>query len=186
MNVDLRSLVDKMSQVTRDALEGAAGICMARAQYNVEVEHWLVKLMEGIDNDMVALLEKHEVNLSKLSKELTDSIEKFKSGSSRPASLSPAIIDAAKNAWMLASIEQGLGQMTSGHLLAALLLNDTSRREIISSAPSLKDIAPESIRETAKAIVGTTGESAAAFSSTSTTTTAEGGPAKPTKTPWTG
>ena len=160
MNVDLKSLVEKMTPTLRNGLEGAAGICMARSQYNVEIEHWLLKIMEGIDNDMVALLEKHEVNLSQLSKELTKTVDGFKNGSSRPASLAPALVDVTKNAWLLASIDFQQGMMTTGHLLASIMLNENSRRDILNAAPSLREIAPESLRETARAIVGSTGETA--------------------------
>ena len=168
LNINLKSLVDKMSPVLREALEGAAGLCLAHTQYNVEIEHWLLKLLDQNDTDLFSLLEKHEVNPSHLAKELAGTIAKFKNGSSRPASLSPAVVDAAKNAWMLASVDYGHGQMTSGHLLAALLLDEQLRRQIHESCPELKSIAPESIRETARALVGTTGESSGATATAST------------------
>jgi type VI secretion system protein VasG len=159
LNINLKSLVDKMSSTLRDALEGAAGLCLAHTQYNVEIEHWLLKLLDQSDTDLYSLLEKHEVNPSHFAKELANTISKFKNGSSRPAALSPEIVDAAKNAWMLASVEYGHGQLTSGHLLAALLLDEHLRRQVLESCPALKSIAPESIRETARALIGTTSES---------------------------
>ena len=184
INVNLKSLVDKMSPVMRDALEGAAGLCIGRSHYNVEVEHWLLKLLEVVDSDLTALLEKHEVDLSRVAKQLTDTVEKFKSGSSRPAALSPAIVDASKNAWMISSVDYGHGMITSGHLLAALLLDDQSRRALQDSAPELKTIAPESLRETARALIGTTGESSTASAATATSGAEQGGaPVHPTKTP---
>ena len=184
INVNLKSLVDKMSPVMRDALEGAAGLCIGRSHYNVEVEHWLLKLLEMVDSDLTALLEKHEVDLSRVAKQLTDTVEKFKSGSSRPAALSPAIVDASKNAWMISSVDYGHGMITSGHLLAALLLDDQSRRALQDSAPELKTIAPESLRETARALIGTTGESSTASAATATSGAEQGGaPVHPTKTP---
>ena len=161
LNINLKSLIDKMSPVLRDALEGAAGLCLAHTQYNVEIEHWLLKLLDNSDTDFFSLLEKHEVNPSHLAKQLANSIAKFKNGSSRPAALSPAIVDAAKSAWMLASVDYGHGQMTSGHLLAAVLLDEQLRRQLLESCPELKSVAPESIRETARALIGTTGESSA-------------------------
>lgn len=57
INVNLKSLVDKMSPVMRDSLEGAAGLCIGRSHYNVEVEHWLLKLLETVDSDFNTLLE---------------------------------------------------------------------------------------------------------------------------------
>ncbi len=159
IHINLKSLVEKMSPHMRDSLEGAAGICLTHTQYNVELEHWLLKLLDQSDTDFFSLQEKHEVNPANLAKQLASAISRFKSGSSRPPALSPSIVDAAKNAWMLASVDFGHGLITSGHLLAALLLDDTSRRQLLESCPELDSIAPESLRDTARAIVGSTGES---------------------------
>jgi type VI secretion system protein VasG len=143
----------------------------------------LLKLIEEIDCDFTVLLEKHDVDIAKVAKQLTNTVEKFKAGSSRPAALAPAIVDAAKNAWMISSVDYNHGNITSGHLLAALLLDDAARRALLEAAPEFSSIAPESLRETARAIIGTTGESAHSMASTSHSS-AEGGAAiKPTKTP---
>ncbi|MCW8128149.1 type VI secretion system ATPase TssH [Microbulbifer halophilus] len=159
INIDLKRLVDTMTPHMRDSLEGAAGLCLSQSQYNVELEHWLLKLLDQSDTDFYHLLEKHDTNPSSLAKQLATTIAKFKSGSSRPAALSPSIVEGAKNAWMLASIDYGHRTISSGHLLAALLLDETSRRQLLESCPELKNIAPESVRETARALYGQSGES---------------------------
>ncbi|WP_370981173.1 type VI secretion system ATPase TssH [Agaribacterium sp. ZY112] len=185
ININLKSLVDKMSPYMRDSLEGAAGLCLAHTQYNVELEHWLLKLLDQSDTDFYHLLEKHGVNPSNLAKQLANTIAKFKSGSSRPAALAPTIVEAAKNAWMLASVDYGQQAISSGHLLAALLLDEPSRRQLYESCPELKEIAPESIRETAKAIFGTTSETSSlpTASGAVAPTSADGQPVTASKTP---
>ena len=171
INIDLKRLVDTMTPHMRDSLEGAAGLCLAQNQYNVELEHWLLKLLDQADTDLYHLLEKHGVNPSNLAKQLATTIARFQAGSSRPAALSPTIVEAAKNGWMLASIDYGHRAVSSGHLLAALLLHEPSRRQLMESCPELKEVAPESIRETARAMFGHSAESshlaAAAISSDS-------------------
>lgn len=185
ININLKSLVDKMSPYMRDSLEGAAGLCLAHTQYNVELEHWLLKLLDQSDTDFYHLLEKHGVNPSNLAKQLANTVAKFKSGSSRPAALAPTIVEAAKNAWMLASVDYGQQAISSGHLLAALLLDEPSRRQLYESCPELKEIAPESIRETAKAIFGTTSETSSLPTGTDAgaPATAGGQPVSASKTP---
>jgi type VI secretion system protein VasG len=184
ININLKSLVDKMSPYMRDSLEGAAGLCLAHSQYNVELEHWLLKLLDISDTDFMQLLEKHGVNPSNLAKQLANTIAKFRSGSSRPAALAPSIVEATKNAWMLASVDYGQTVISSGHLLAALMLDDNSRRQLLESCPELREIAPESIRETAKAIYGTTGETDHLLrGDESSATNGAGGNVAATKTP---
>ncbi|MFS1523314.1 type VI secretion system ATPase TssH [Microbulbifer sp. 2304DJ12-6] len=143
----------------RDSLEGAAGLCLAQNQYNVELEHWMLKLLDQSDTDLYLLLKKHGVIPEKLAKQLATAIAGFRTGSSRPPALSPTIVEVTKNAWMLASIDYGYHAIGSGHLLAALMLEETSRRQLLESCPELKSIAPESLRETARAMFGQSGES---------------------------
>ncbi len=159
INIDLKALVGKLNEPSRQALEGAAGLCLNRTHYNVEVEHWLLKLIEMTDSDIQAILIKYEVNLGKLARDLNQELDRIKSGNTRAPALSPTIVDLAKNAWMLASVEYGHGIATSGHLLAALLLDEGLRRTAEGVSAEFKKITPESIRTFARTIIGTTGES---------------------------
>ncbi|MBB3168801.1 type VI secretion system ATPase TssH [Simiduia aestuariiviva] len=153
ININLKSLVDKMAPTMRDALEGAAGLCMSHNQYNVEVEHWLLKTLDRGDSDLQILLEKFEVNIAQFARELADSIAKFKNGNSRPAALSTTLVDAAKYAWMLASVEYGHKFLTSGHLITACLLDERLRDQLFGSCNALRTIAPESLREAARPMI---------------------------------
>lgn len=42
MNVTLKALVAKLNDTCRVALEGAAGLCLTRTHYDVDVEHFLI------------------------------------------------------------------------------------------------------------------------------------------------
>ena len=42
--IDLKSLVGRLNEPCRRALEAAAGLTLSRTHYNVEIEHWLLKL----------------------------------------------------------------------------------------------------------------------------------------------
>ena len=182
ITIDLKSLVGKLNEPCRTALEGAAGLCLARTHYNVEIEHWLLKLLELPDGDITALLEKFEINPGKLAADLNRELDKIKAGNTRAPALSPSIVDLAKNAWMLASVEYGHQQATSAHVLAALLLDDSLRRTTEVAAGELKKIAPESLRAVLPSIVGSTSESiSAGVGDTSSSNGAT--PAGPTSTP---
>lgn len=159
ISIDLKSLVGKLNEPCRNALEGAAGLCLSRTHYNVEIEHWLLKLLEIPDSDLVAVLEKFEVNIGLIAKNLNRELDQIKSGNSRAPALSPTIVDLAKNAWMLASVEYGHTQATSAHILAALMLDENLRRSTAAASGELKKIPPESLRDITRAIVGTTSES---------------------------
>lgn len=182
ITIDLKSLVGKLNESCRTALEGAAGLCLARTHYNVEIEHWLLKLLELPDSDITALLEKFEINPGKLSADLNRELDKIKAGNTRAPALSPSIVDLAKNAWMLASVEYGHQMATSAHVLAALLLDDSLRRTTEVTSGELKKIAAESLRAVLPSIVGSTAESiSAGVGDTSSSNDAT--PAGPSSTP---
>ena len=182
ITIDLKSLVGKLNESCRTALEGAAGLCLARTHYNVEIEHWLLKLIELPDSDITALLEKFEINPGKLTADLNRELDKIKAGNTRAPALSPTVVDLAKNAWMLASVEYGHPQATSAHVLAALMLDESLRRSTEVSSGELKKIAPESLRAVLPSIVGSTSESITA--GVGDTSSSDGSaPAGPTSTP---
>ena len=180
ITIDLKSLVGKLNESCRTALEGAAGLCLARTHYNVEIEHWILKLLELPDSDIAALLKKFEIDPGKLTADLNHELDRIKSGNTRAPALSPNVVDLSKNAWMLASVEYSHPQATSAHILAALLLDDNLRRSTEISSGELKKIAPESLRAVLPSIVGSTSESVSAgVGDTSSSKDATG----PTNTP---
>ncbi|MFL0809038.1 MAG: type VI secretion system ATPase TssH [Agarilytica sp.] len=159
INIDLKSLVGRLNEPCRLALEGAAGLCVSRTHYNVEIEHWILKIFEIQDSDLQAVLEKFDIDLGKLHQQINRELDAIKTGNSRAPSLSPTIVDIAKNAWMLASVEYGHGIATSAHILAALLLDESLSRSTGITSGELSKIPPESLRDVIRSIVGTTSES---------------------------
>ena len=52
MNLNLKALVGKLNDTARKALESAAGLCLTRTHYDIDIEHVLLKLIEGVDTDV--------------------------------------------------------------------------------------------------------------------------------------
>src|SRR5579872_1016798 len=119
--IDLKSLVSRLNDHCRRALEAAAGLTLSRSHYNVEIEHWLLKLADGTDTDIAAILRHYDADQGRLLTDLNRALDRMKTGNARAPSLSPDIVEAAKQAWLFASVEQGLSRVRSGHLLWALL-----------------------------------------------------------------
>ncbi len=132
LQLDLRTIVGKLNSTTRNALEAATGLCLSRTQYDVEIEHWLIKLVEQTDSDMGAILNQFDVDISRLTADLTKSIDTFKTGNSRPPALSPRIVDVAREAWLLASLDYGETRLRSGHIICAIL-NDSDLARMVNS-----------------------------------------------------
>lgn len=178
ITIDLKSLVGKLNESCRNALEAAAGLCLTRTHYNIEIEHWILRLAELPDSDIAAVIKKYEIDPGKLMGDLNQELDKIKTGNTRAPALSPNVVDLARNAWLLASVEYGHREATSAHVLAALLLDDNLRRSSEISSKELSKIAPESLRTVIPSIVGSTAESSSAAigESYSSEDTAQAGP----------
>jgi type VI secretion system protein VasG len=177
-NVSIKNVVAKLSPNLRDSLEGAAGLAMSMGHYNVEIEHWLTKVLEHPHTDLLKILQQYDVEVDKVVASLTATTESLRSGNTRPPALSPNVVSLASQSWMLASVEYGQGFVSSGHLLAACLLDDGIRGQLILSVPEFAIIKPDSIKDFAPKIIGTTSESAlmkASDGSTGSPSGAQGG-----------
>ena len=64
MNIDVRSLLERMNVFCTGALEGAAGLCVSRTHYEVTVEHYLSRLLEETQSDMALLLKQADVDVN--------------------------------------------------------------------------------------------------------------------------
>jgi type VI secretion system protein VasG len=144
---NLKALIGKLNDTSRRSLEGAAGLCLSRTNYDVEIEHWLLKILEVVDTDVARLLRHYEIDASRVNRDLTRVIDQLKSGSSRPPMLSPVIVDLVREAWMLASIDFGAPLVRTGHLLLALLARPELARLTRESAPELAKISPDSLKK---------------------------------------
>ena len=77
MSISLKAIISKLNDTTRKVLEDAAGLCLARTHYNVEVEHFLVKLLDVPDCDFSRILKQFGVDMSIVNAaEATNEIQK--------------------------------------------------------------------------------------------------------------
>ena len=172
--IDLKQLVGRLNDTCRRALEGAAGLTLSRTHYNVEIEHWLVKLSDRADGDMAAIMRQYGVDEARFLTDLNRSLEKMKTGNGRAPSLAPEIAEMVKQAWLFASLELGEGKIRSGHLLWALLADETLARSAREASGQLLKIQPDLLKRDYATI---TANSAEAAEAAPLVTSAEGGEA---------
>ncbi|MDO5609607.1 MAG: type VI secretion system ATPase TssH [Pseudomonadota bacterium] len=187
--MNLRALIARLNSTSRGAMEGAAGVCMSRGHYEVEIEHLLLKLLEGENNDLHRILRQFEITPESLQRELETTLGAFKTGNQRTPALSPQIPRLFEHAWGWASIEFGEAKIRSGHLLVALLAETELRRQVAVSARSLDKINLEALTQNFHALVEASCESREARSLGDAATGAGETPGsqaaggKPSKTP---
>jgi type VI secretion system protein VasG len=146
-------LAGKLNAICRRALEGAAGMCLSRTNYNVEIEHWLVKLLEPANTDILKILRHYEVDAARISRELTRTLDQLKTGNARPPEMSLEIMELMREAWVLASLEYGGYSIRSGYLLAALLSDRTLSSRARASSSELGKIPGDKLLKDVKSVI---------------------------------
>jgi type VI secretion system protein VasG len=145
MNVNLKSLVGRLNDTCRGALEGAAGLCLSRTNYDVEIEHILAKILEQEDTDLHKICRHYEVNIDRLSKDVSTALDRLKTGNTRTPGLSERLPLWFQDAWLLASVDFGAARVRSGHLVLALLSNESTARIARDVSREFSHISVESL-----------------------------------------
>src|ERR1700687_2293932 len=104
MASNLKGLIGKLNDTSRSALEAAAGFCLSRTHYDIEIEHFLMKLLEVTDSDLQHILKHFAVNKSHFSSDLTSSLDKLKTGNARTPVFSPSLVKMLSEAWNIGSL----------------------------------------------------------------------------------
>src|SRR5919199_867585 len=162
MTVNLRALVGKLNGTTRGAVEAAAGLCLSRTHYDVEIEHFLVKLLDSTDSDLAFIMRHYGVDRSRLAADLARSLDKLKTGNARTPALSPSLVNLLTAAWTLGSVDYGAAQVRSGYALLALVATEELARLARDVSRELAKIPPDSLRKDLTSLVAQSAEEAEA------------------------
>jgi type VI secretion system protein VasG len=176
MSVNLKSLIGRLNHETRGAVEAAAGLCLSRTHYDVEIEHFMMKLLDSSDSDAAFILKHFGIDRARFSKELTAALDRLKTGNARTPSLSPTLTRMISEAWLIGSIDLGATQVRTGHTLLALATNDELRRLVRDTSSEFQKISGESLRQEFSDIVAESVEETAAIAPAEGEARRAGGP----------
>jgi len=122
MDINLKTLIGKLNDASRMAATRAANICVGLGQYEVDIEHVFLALLEQPDCDVVVAARACDISLSALEDDLRREVARFATGSARTPVFSKHLPLLFEHAWLIASLGNGQPNMIrSGHLLLALL-----------------------------------------------------------------
>ena len=121
MSINLKTLIGKLNDTCRTSTERAANLCMARGNYEVDLEHLFLALLEHPRSDLALIAQRSGVSPDALRQDLEREIGNFKNGNSRTPVFSPHLPTLFEHAWLLASLDSQTTRIRSGHLLLALL-----------------------------------------------------------------
>ena len=147
MSVNLKSLIGRLNDTTRVALDGAAGLCLSLTHYDIEIEHLLYKLLESNDTDFSRILNQYGVDKSRCQKEIEKAMTSFKRGNASRPAISPRILRLLTEAWTYGSLEFNSQKIRSGYVLLAMLMNEELARYSREISRELTKIQPETLKK---------------------------------------
>ncbi len=153
MSVNLKALIGKLNASARKALEDAAGLCVSRTHFNVELEHFLAKLTEQTDGDLFRIARHYGLDLARLRSDLDQALDGFRTGNARTPAFSPALADMFTAAWTTGTLDFGAAQIRTGFALLALLTDETLQRQVRDISREFDKIKVEDLKKSFEDIV---------------------------------
>jgi type VI secretion system protein VasG len=147
MALSLKSIVSKLDNTTRAALEAAAGLCLSRTHYDVEIEHYLLKLLDAPDSDFTGILKQFDVDKKRIIAELGRSLDKLKSGNARTPAFSRSLFRMLTEAWSVGSLEYNSDLVRSGFTILVLFTDEELSRMLPGMSNELNKIEAEPLRK---------------------------------------
>ncbi|MEH6435945.1 type VI secretion system ATPase TssH [Massilia sp. DD77] len=124
MSLNLKTLIGKLNDTCRAAATRAAGLCVAQGQYEVDLEHLFLALLEQPKSDFAIMARQSGIGAGMLEADLQAEIARFRNGNARTPVFSARLPKLFEHAWLIASLDIPPGRpaaIRSGHLLQALL-----------------------------------------------------------------
>ncbi|WP_437595099.1 type VI secretion system ATPase TssH [Sorangium sp. So ce1000] len=153
MDLDMMAVIGKLDATCRQSLEEAAELCASNTHYNVEIEHFLYRLVDRSSTDVHVVMERYGTRPEAALKELAGALKRFRRGNSRTPALAPQLPRLLQEAWLYASIHLGGYAVRSGAVLQALLDDEALRGTLFESAPSLAAIPRDALRKELREII---------------------------------
>jgi type VI secretion system protein VasG len=146
-HINLKALVQKLNPHCQRNLEAAAGMCLSNSHYNVEIEHYLLKLLDHSQNDIALILAHYNVDSSRLTRDILQQLNTLKTGNANAPALSQRLIDWLREGLVVATLEYPQQTIRSSHLLYALLSEDNLQRILTGLSREFAKIPPALLQQ---------------------------------------
>lgn len=146
IRVELPALIGRLNDISRQALEASAALCISRQGAEITPAHLLFKLLETPFSDVRQILEHTGIEHQQLQPLVGDSLHGEAQSAEPYPSFSPLLVELMQDAWLLASTELGHTELRSGAVFLALLMN-ADRYLMPRVAKALVDINREQLRK---------------------------------------
>ena len=117
----------KLDALAYKAIEGATVFCKMRGNPFVELQHWLMQILQAPDSDLHRIVRAYELDSSALAADLTTALDRLPRGASSISDISQFVDTAVERGWVYGSLMFGDHKVRTGHLVLGMLKTPSLR-----------------------------------------------------------
>lgn len=154
------NLFGKLNEVGYKSVESATKLCKLRGNPYVEMVHWIDQICHQQDTDLHHILRHFDIDLSALTRDITNNLDMLRGGASAISDFSDDISQAVERGWVYSTLLFGDGVVRTGHLMVGLLKTPSLRSRLMGISRLFEQIKLEQLIEEFDAIVSGSPENA--------------------------
>lgn len=168
MAIELSRLINTLNPLSRETLAEAASMGLSRGHSSVELEHWLLKLVERGESDISRILKQFDITSAESLKRLTAAVDRFRSANTegRVPVLAPQLDELVREAWLVGSLQFSQSLVRSGFLVLGIFQNERLKRQVLEVLPEWSRIDVAGLQANFEAITARSPESETAMTLT--------------------
>ncbi|EKC5523073.1 TPA: type VI secretion system ATPase TssH [Vibrio parahaemolyticus] len=123
ININLSSLIQRLHPIAKVALEDAAALAVSEKANEVQIEHYLLSLLERPNSDFDVLLSHFDCSENLLRQSVRSTLDTNTKGNGSKPVFSALLIEWLQESWLVSSLDLSETQIRSGALLLTLVSN---------------------------------------------------------------
>ncbi|YCO02296.1 type VI secretion system ATPase TssH [Vibrio sp. VNB-15] len=123
ININLSSLIQRLHPIAKVALEDAAALAVSEKATEVQIEHYLLSLLERPNSDFDVLLSHFDCSENLLRQSVRSTLDTNAKGNGSKPVFSALLIEWLQESWLVSSLDLSETQIRSGALLLTLVSN---------------------------------------------------------------
>ncbi|WP_045463357.1 type VI secretion system ATPase TssH [Vibrio hyugaensis] len=123
ININLSSLIQRLHPIAKVALEDAAALAVSEKATEVQIEHYLLSLLERPNSDFDVLLSHFDCSENLLRQSIRSTLDSNAKGNGSKPVFSALLIEWLQESWLVSSLDLSETQIRSGALLLTLVSN---------------------------------------------------------------
>ncbi|MQF74752.1 type VI secretion system ATPase TssH [Vibrio parahaemolyticus] len=123
ININISSLIQRLHPIAKVALEDAAALAVSEKANEVQIEHYLLSLLERPNSDFDVLLSHFDCSENLLRQSVRSTLDTNAKGNGSKPVFSALLIEWLQESWLVSSLDLSETQIRSGALLLTLVSN---------------------------------------------------------------